>query len=394
MRVLHVSEVTTGGVAAMLSSVVPAQLRAGHELTVCMPDRLDAVPPELFVPWEVTRSREGLLPSITRLRRVVETVRPDVVHLHSFVAGVLGRLGLRRSTYDAALVYQPHSWNYGAARNPVSLSGLVAVEAALGPRTDALVVNCRAEAAEGRRHGVRAPAVVTGLPVDLERFAPAPQDDRRAARRRLAPDGRPMAVVVGELSWQKGHDRLVAAWEEAPVPGVDLVLVGGHQPRRLRPFTEADLARLAPTQWGRTIRAVGQQDDVRPWLLAADVAVLPSRYESGCIALGEALACGTPVVTSDFAGAAEAVLEGPEEAAGAVVAGAATGDGGASGLITAAAAVLADPALRAQQSVAARRRAERVYAPAAVLERLDSAYTLAAGIRARRLVRSRSRRLR
>ena len=45
MRVLHVSEVTTGGVAAMLSSVVPAQLRAGHELKVCMQDRLDAVPP-------------------------------------------------------------------------------------------------------------------------------------------------------------------------------------------------------------------------------------------------------------------------------------------------------------------------------------------------------------
>ena len=153
--------------------------------------------------------------------------------------------------------------------------------------------------------------------------------------------------------------------------------MGGSQPRRLRPFSEPDLARLAPTQWGTTIRAVGQHDDVRPWLRAADVAVLASRYESGCIALGEALSCGTPAVTTDFAGASEAVMEGPEDPGGTVVPGSSAGRGSASGLLTALQELLGDPVLRQRRAEAARRRAERLFAPAAVLDRLDSAYALA-----------------
>ncbi len=113
--------------------------------------------------------------------------------------------------------YQPHAWDYGAARNPVSLGGLVAVEAGLGVLSDGVVVNCRAEAVEGRRHGVRAPTSVIGLPIDLDRFSPATAWERAEARRRLAPGERALAIVVGEPSYQKGHDRLLTAWEDAPV---------------------------------------------------------------------------------------------------------------------------------------------------------------------------------
>jgi glycosyltransferase involved in cell wall biosynthesis len=370
VRVLHVSEVTTGGVAAVLRSVIPGQLAAGHDVTVCMPTRLDVVPPEAFVPWGAKR-RIGAVPgAVAEVRRVVERVRPDAVHLHAFGAGCLGRwafLGRRGPAYDAAVVYQPHAWNYGAARNPLSLAGLVAVEAGLGRLTDTLVVNCRAEAVEGRRHGVRAPASVIGLPIDLGRFSPTTPDHRAELRRRLSPDGRAMAVVVGEPSWQKGTDRLVRAWERAPVPGVELVLVGGYQPRRLHPLREAELQALAPTQWGTTIRAVGRQDDVRPWLWAAEVSLVASRYEAGCVALGEALACGTPVVATDFAGASEALLEGPEEPGGAVVT-------DMKRLLEGCARTVSDPAVRARQSAAARDRAERVFSPQAVLERLGAAY--------------------
>ena len=385
MRVLHVSEVTTGGVAAMLSDVVPAQLAAGHEVTVCMPTRLPAVPAEVYVPWQVSRRLGEVVSSVGGLRRVAASACPDVVHLHSFVAGSLGRVGLRTAVPDAALLYQPHSWNFRAARDPVSLGGLVAVEAVLGRCSDRLVVNCVAEVEEGRRHGVAVPASVIGLPVDLERFAPPTAAQRMAARcGRVAP-GRRLVVAVGDLSWQKGQDRLVAAWERSPLPGTDLVLVGGHQPRRLRPFTADGLARFAPRQWGATVRAVGHQDDVRPWLHAADVVALTSRYESGCVALGEALASGTPVVTTDFAGASEAVLAGPEEPAGEVVACSATADRLPDGVLTACAALTADEALRDRRAIAARRRAERVFSPAAVRDRLDSAYVLALQDRRRAL---------
>src|SRR5688500_7301322 len=113
VRVLHVSEVTTGGVAAVLRSVVPGQIAAGHEVTVCMPTRLDAVPPEVFVVWGAQRRLSTVPAAVAEVRRVVERVRPEAVHLHAFGAGCLGRaafLGRRGPAYDAAVLYQPHAW--------------------------------------------------------------------------------------------------------------------------------------------------------------------------------------------------------------------------------------------------------------------------------------------
>ncbi len=74
-------------------------------------------------------------------------------------------------------------------------------------------------------------------------------------------------------------------------------------------------------------------------------------------------------MTTDFAGASEALLEGTEEAAGVVVAG---GDMGR--LLAGCRRVAEDEELRARYAVAARIRAERVFSPHAVLHRLDAAY--------------------
>jgi glycosyltransferase involved in cell wall biosynthesis len=52
---------------------------------------------------------------------------------------------------------------------------------------------------------------------------------------------------------------------------------------------------------------------VRPWLIAADVVVLPSRWEGLSFAVLEALAIGRSVVVSDIPGLAEAVGPGTGE---------------------------------------------------------------------------------
>src|SRR5207253_667306 len=75
---------------------------------------------------------------------------------------------------------------------------------------------------------------------------------------------------------------------------------------------------LLPSLRARTppgVRFVGAVDDVWPWFAAADLAVLPSRWEGLPFTLLEALASGRPVVTTAVAGLHGAVPRG----AGAVV---------------------------------------------------------------------------
>ncbi len=54
----------------------------------------------------------------------------------------------------------------------------------------------------------------------------------------------------------------------------------------------------------------GEVRDVRPFFKGADVFVLPTFHDACSLAVGEALACGLPVVTTRFNGAAELMTPG------------------------------------------------------------------------------------
>jgi glycosyltransferase involved in cell wall biosynthesis len=227
-----------------------------------------------------------------------------------------------------------------------------------------LVANCCDEVQEGRRAGVSTSARVLGVPVDLDRFRPASEEQRAQARRNLDLPGRNVLLCVGRLSRQKGQDLLLEAWERRRPADTVLVLLGSGDPAPLRA--------VAPTQWGRSVLAVGGQDDVRPWLWAADFVVQPSRYEGFSLVVAEAMACGVPVVATAVNGVREAVVDGPPGAAGA---GVPVGDMGA--LLDEAEKRLADPALRRREGMAGRARAEQLFRGDHVMARLDDAYRAA-----------------
>jgi glycosyltransferase involved in cell wall biosynthesis len=133
--------------------------------------------------------------------------------------------------------------------------------------------------------------------IDLENFRPV---DRAAAKAELGVAG-PLLVSAGALIPRKGQDLAIEAL--ALIPEATLILVGGG-PERGR--LERLAAKLGVA--GR-VRFPGiQPHDRLPALLAAaDVMVLPAASEGLANVWVEALACGTPVVTSDVGGARETI---------------------------------------------------------------------------------------
>jgi glycosyltransferase involved in cell wall biosynthesis len=372
MRILHVSEVAIGGVATLLRAFTAEQLHRGDEPLLLCPEPL-GLPEDRHVAWHVHRKQpSSYAGAVRQLAEAVRRTGPDVVHLHSFFAGVFGRISRGVVPRGVGVVYQPHAWNFAAARGPGSLRAVSGWERWAARRTDVIAVNCEAEAREGRVHGILPDPVVVGFPVDSAAFLPADAATRARTRRELGLGSRRVVVCLGALCWQKGQDLLVAAWERRPPPDSVLVLVGGAGGPYLRRQDVDGLRLSAPHEWGRSILAVGHQADVRPWLQAADVLVQPSRYESMGVAVAEALCSGVPVVTFDVTGAREALLEGAEDAAGTVVP-----EGDVEALVTALVRRLENPALLELERAAARRRGLRLFEPDGVVPRLEEAYALA-----------------
>jgi glycosyltransferase involved in cell wall biosynthesis len=137
--------------------------------------------------------------------------------------------------------------------------------------------------------------------IDLDLFRPV---DRAPAKSALGVDG-PLLISIGHLNARKGQDIAIAALEV--VPNATLLLAGDG-PERSKLEQQAAAGGLS----GR-VRFLGVQPHAAlPALLAAaDVMVLPTVSEGLANVWVEALACGTPVVTSDVGGARE-VVDRPE----------------------------------------------------------------------------------
>jgi glycosyltransferase involved in cell wall biosynthesis len=194
-----------------------------------------------------------------------------------------------------------------------------------------------------------------------------PADDRAVGRIRRRHPG-PLVLFLGRLVWYKGVDVLIEAMASVDAT----LLVVGDGPERAR------LERLAARAGPSRARFLGEvSDDERASCYrAADVFVLPSvsPAESFGIAMLEAMALGTPVVSTEL-GTGTSWVNRPGET-GIVVP-----PGRPAALADAIRLLLGDADLRRALGAAAARRARDQFSKAAMLEALAELYGATAASR-------------
>lgn len=302
LRILKVAQPTEAGVANVVLALVEHEVKLGWDVHLACPttsgylaERAAALGATVHK-WEARRSPlAGLLSEAGRLRKIVTEVRPDIVHLHSAKAGLVGRLVLRGTI---PTIFQPHAWSFQAVTGTMRVATL-GWERVAAHRTDLTLCVSTDERSVGAQSRCLSPRVVV-VPngVDVDRFAPTCRQD---ARNGLHIDLQgPLVVCIGRLATQKGQDVLLRAWTEVVrrVPDAHLILVGDG------PTGPSLRAMNAP----QTL-FVGDQRDVRPWISASDLVVSPSRWEGSSLVMLEAMALGRAVVTTDVAGVREAFGE-------------------------------------------------------------------------------------
>ena len=124
---------------------------------------------------------------------------------------------------------------------------------------------------------------------------PAAPPDREACKAALGCEGKTVLLYVGQFIPRKGLDVLLPAFRQfclqAPRTDALLYLAGG---------TEEQLAGLGLTPPAENVRCVGflSKQELQRYYRAADLFVLPTREDIWGLVVNEAMANGTPVLTT------------------------------------------------------------------------------------------------
>jgi glycosyltransferase involved in cell wall biosynthesis len=290
LRVLHLLNHTrrlNGHVHAAVD-LACAQADAGHAVAMASEGGdFDA----LLDRHKVERAHVGhqrrplaLARSVLHLRRLVAAWRPDVVHAHMMTSAVLAWPVCRLA--GIPLVTTVHN----AFEKSAVLMGLgtrvIAVSAA--------VARSMAERGIPRR---KLDVVLNGT-IGSARF-----EQRGTERKAL---GHPSILFVGGLHPRKGLPDLLEAFDRlhARHPGARLHVVGDG------PEREAYRAEAASRPSAGAVTFAGPQDDPYPWMLGADIFVLPSLADPAPLVLPEAREAGCAIIATAVDGIPELLEHG------------------------------------------------------------------------------------
>lgn len=241
-------------------------------------------------------------------------VQYDVMHCHYYLSGLIG-LEIRK-TAPIPMIMTFHTlalMKNLVARDELELEERQRIDAEfdLVREADAIIAPSESDQRYLQYLLEADLARVAIIPpgVDLVNFKPI---DRREAREHLgmSPDGK-LILFCGRIEPLKGIDMLLYAMkimiEQNPDLDVCLWIIGGNISGKPSQWSKElqkleqlrHLLRLAPL-----VRFAGQQpQEVLPYYYnAADVLVMPSHYESFGMAAAEAMACGTPIITTNATG--------------------------------------------------------------------------------------------
>ncbi|MGA4533494.1 glycosyltransferase family 4 protein [Ectopseudomonas chengduensis] len=234
--------------------------------------------------------------AIFELRGVLKRLKPDLIHLHSSKAGIIGRISA--IGLPAPCIFTAHGWAFTEGVSPRRRFLYRFIERLIAPLAKRIITVSdydRTLALAGR-------VALPGQLAVVHNGMPDISAKMRAQRVALGDIVR--FVMVARFEAPKDQLSLLRAFAALPSGQWRLELIGDG------PQMQAAIDLATSLGLADSVIFSGACIDVASRLAASDVFILISRWEGLPLTILEAMRAGLPVIASDVGGVAEAVQDG------------------------------------------------------------------------------------
>lgn len=303
MKIIHITEALGGGVAHSLSQLAIAQATDGHQVIVLHSVRPDT-PVNLLSDLYPKPIDRRILPMVTainpvadikalwQIRGLLKMESPDVIHLHSSKAGVLGRLAALLTGKRDRVFYSPRGFAFLREDVSPSKKNLFLNLERLACKMGGTIIGCsETEANLARSEVGHSQTCLVENSVDLSAVPVASGSANNRVR----------IVTSGRICYQKAPWRFRGLALGCTDLEATFVWLGDGELR-----VDLMVADVLPDNM--CIAGWLPRAGVYTELAKADIFVLASLWEGMPLALIEAQAAGLPAVVSDVVGNRDVVI--------------------------------------------------------------------------------------
>lgn len=244
---------------------------------------------------------------------LIERYDIPILHCHTPIAGVLGRLASRFVKRPLYVIYTVHGFHFYAGAPFVNNTVYYMAERLLARYSDVLITINEEDYENAKRLPLKRGGrvyLIPGVGLDMARFHPLSEITILRQRQTLGVRASDfLAVSIGELNGNKNHEALLDAfvWLKkwgVSMEGMHCLIIGDgvHYAKLQHQIHERSLQGV--------VHLFGHVHDVAGILGSSDVFLFPSKREGLGMAALEALAMGVAVIANDNRGTREYMRDG------------------------------------------------------------------------------------
>lgn len=240
-----------------------------------------------------------------QLKDIIDSNEFDIIHCHTPMGGVLGRLASRDARKKSTtVIYTAHGFHFYSGAPFINWLLYYPMERWLSRYTDVLVTINKEDYYRAKRFKMNKLECISGVGIDTKRFN-GDKIDRIRKRKEIGIQEDFFVILsVGELNKNKNHEIIIKSLAKLKNKKIQYIICGQGP---LDSYLKKLAVKLGVDE---QLKLMGFRNDIDEICMVADLFVFPSFREGLSVSLMEAMASGLPVICSDIRGNSDLIDNG------------------------------------------------------------------------------------